>query len=77
MIFFLFILLIISGFLSASETAFFNLKKHEKVNKKVNIQFSGDKPMKIQYDMDDVMDEDDDDEEDTIAKNYIRFFYID
>tara|TARA_Y100001970_G_scaffold242289_1_gene306552 strand:- start:3920 stop:5146 length:1227 start_codon:yes stop_codon:yes gene_type:complete len=35
MIFLLFILLIISGFLSASETSFFNLKKHEKVNKEV------------------------------------------
>ena len=35
MIIFIFILLIISGFLSASETSFFNLKKHEKVNKKV------------------------------------------
>jgi len=35
MIIVIFILLIISGFLSASETSFFNLKKHEKVNKKV------------------------------------------
>ena len=35
MIIFIFILLIISGFLSASETSFFNLKKHEKVNKEV------------------------------------------
>ena len=35
MIFLLIILLIISGFFSASETSFFNLKKHEKVNKKV------------------------------------------
>ena len=35
MIFLLIILLLISGFFSASETSFFNLKKHEKVNKKV------------------------------------------
>jgi len=35
MIIFIIILLIISGFFSASETAFFNLKKHEKVNKDV------------------------------------------
>ena len=35
MIIIIFILLIISGFLSASETSFFNLKKHEKVNKEV------------------------------------------
>ena len=35
MIIFIIILLIISGFLSASETSFFNLKKHEKVNKEV------------------------------------------
>ena len=35
MIIFIFILLIISGFLSASETSFFNLRKHEKVNKEV------------------------------------------
>jgi hypothetical protein len=44
-----------------------------KVNKRVNIHFSGDKPMKIQYDMDDVMDDDDEDEN-SVAKNYIRFF---
>ena len=35
MIIFIIILLIISGFFSASETSFFNLKKHEKVNKDV------------------------------------------
>ena len=35
MIIFIIILLIISGFFSASETAFFNLKKHEMVNKDV------------------------------------------
>ena len=35
MIIFIVILLIISGFFSASETSFFNLKKHEKVNKDV------------------------------------------
>ena len=35
MIIFILILLIISGFFSASETSFFNLKKHEKVNKDV------------------------------------------
>ena len=29
------ILLIISGFLSASETSFFNLRKHDKVSDKV------------------------------------------
>jgi len=44
-----------------------------KVNKEVNIHFSKDKPMKIQYNMDDVMDEDDDDDEKP-AKNFIRFF---
>ena len=41
MIIFIFILLIISGFLSASETSFFNLKKHEKVNKEVK-KFTSD-----------------------------------
>ena len=45
MIFFLLILLIISGFLSASETSFFNLKKHQKVNKKV--QKLLDKPREL------------------------------
>ena len=45
MIFFLLILLIISGFLSASETSFFNLKKHQKVNKKV--QELLDKPREL------------------------------
>ena len=35
MIILILILLIISAFLSASETSFFNLKKYEKVNKKV------------------------------------------
>ena len=44
-----------------------------KVNKKVNIHIDEKLPLKIQYDLDDVMDEDDDDEEDE-ATNYLRFY---
>ena len=44
-----------------------------KVNKKVHIHFSEQLPMKIQYDMDDVLDDDEEDE-DYEATNFIRFF---
>ena len=44
-----------------------------KVNKKVNIHIDEKLPIKIQYDMDDVMDENDDDEDDEVI-NYIRFY---
>ena len=44
-----------------------------KVNKKVKIHIDEKLPIKIQYDMDDVMDENDDDEDDE-AVNYIRFY---
>jgi len=49
------------------------ISSFSKVNKKINIHVSKNLPMKIQYDMDDVMDEKDDDE-DNDAVNYIRFF---
>ena len=44
-----------------------------KVNMAVNIHLCKDTPMKIQFDMDDVLDDDDDDE-DYKAQNYIRFY---
>jgi len=44
-----------------------------KVNKKVNIHFSKELPMKIQYDMDDILD-DDDENEDYEVTNFVRFF---
>lgn len=51
------------------------MASYSKLNKKVKINISNDIPMKIQYDLDDFMDNDDvteDDEE--VVNNYIRFF---
>lgn len=45
-----------------------------KLNKKIQIHFSEEMPMKIQYGLDNFMDEDEDDEEETKDKNFIRFF---
>lgn len=45
-----------------------------KINNKVQIHFSNDIPMKIQYGMDNFMDNDDDDDDDAEDKNFIRFF---
>ena len=45
-----------------------------KLNKKIQIHFSEEMPMKIQYGLDNFMDEDGDDEEETKDKNFIRFF---
>lgn len=46
-----------------------------KINKKVQIHFSNDIPMKIQYGMDNFMDNDgSDDEDEEEDKNFIRFF---
>ena len=44
-----------------------------KVNMAVNIHLCDDSPMKIQFDMDDVLDVDDEDDDYT-AQNYIRFY---
>tara|TARA_B100000900_G_scaffold105757_3_gene87806 strand:+ start:4053 stop:4871 length:819 start_codon:yes stop_codon:yes gene_type:complete len=47
-----------------------------KLNKKIQIHFSEEMPMKIQYGLDNFMDEDEeeDDEEESKDKNFIRFF---
>ena len=42
-----------------------------RINSVVKLHMSENLPMKIQYDMDDVGDDDDDDVE---AKNFVRFF---
>ena len=44
-----------------------------RINSVVKLHMSENLPMKIQYDMDDVVDDDEDDE-DIEAKNYVRFF---
>tara|TARA_B110001454_G_C12703274_1_gene427479 strand:+ start:1247 stop:2059 length:813 start_codon:yes stop_codon:yes gene_type:complete len=51
----------------------YQMTMFSKVNKKVNIHFSENLPMKIQYDMDDMLDEDEENE-DYEAANFIRFF---
>ena len=46
-----------------------------KLNKKIQIHFSSEMPMKIQYGLDNFMDDEDEDEdEDSKDKNFIRFF---
>jgi len=47
-----------------------------KLNKKIQIHFSQEMPMKIQYGLDNFMDEDEDEDEDEECKdkNFIRFF---
>ena len=47
-----------------------------KLNKKIQIHFSEEMPMKIQYGLDNFMDdnEEEDDEEESKDKNFIRFF---
>ena len=45
-----------------------------KINKKMQIHFSEDIPMKIQYGMDSFMDGNDSDDEDSEDSNFIRFF---
>ena len=46
-----------------------------KLNKKIQIHFSSEMPMKIQYGLDNFMDNnEEDEEEDSEDTNYIRFF---
>ena len=45
-----------------------------KLNKKIQIHFSEEMPMKIQYGLDNFMDEDEDEDEESKDKNFIRFF---
>ena len=50
------------------------MASYSKLNKKVKIGVSEEIPMKVQYDLDDFMDNDEDNPEEEEAKNYIRFF---
>ena len=50
------------------------MASYSKLNKKVSIGVSIDIPIKIQYDLDDFMDDEDDNDEEYISKNFIRFF---
>jgi DNA polymerase III sliding clamp (beta) subunit (PCNA family) len=46
-----------------------------KLNKKIQIHFSSEMPMKIQYGLDNFMDNNEDEEdEESVDTNYIRFF---
>lgn len=45
-----------------------------KLNKKIQIHFSEEMPMKIQYGLDNFMDDDEDEDEECKDKNFIRFF---